>query len=86
MAMTKEELHRLIEDLPEKDLQGIGQVLALLAEKQRQARIDKMLAEAPIDDEPWTEEDEAAYKAGKEDVAAGRTIPWEQLQKELGLM
>lgn len=45
----------------------------------------KLLYEAPLDDEPLTQEDLAAIKEAKEDIAAGRLITVEQLKRELGI-
>jgi hypothetical protein len=30
--------------------------------------------DAPVDDEPWTDKDEAAAAEGRADLAAGRTV------------
>ena len=40
---------------------------------------------APLDDEPITEEDLQAIKEAEEDIAAGRVKPLKELKKELGL-
>ena len=40
---------------------------------------------APLDDEPLTEEDKQAIKEAKEDIAAGRVKSLKELKKELGL-
>ena len=40
---------------------------------------------APLDDEPLTEEDIQAIKEAEEDVAAGRIITHKELKRELGL-
>jgi len=41
---------------------------------------------APLDDEPWTEADEAAIAEADADRAAGvPTIPLEQVERELGI-
>lgn len=40
---------------------------------------------APLDDEPLTEEDIQAIKEADEDFAAGRFVTHEELKKELGL-
>jgi hypothetical protein len=49
-------------------------------------RSDPVLAafrDAPVDDEPWTEEDEAAAVEGRADVAAGRTVSLDEAMREL---
>ncbi|MCY4579751.1 MAG: hypothetical protein OXD31_11995 [Chloroflexi bacterium] len=40
---------------------------------------------APLDDEPFTEEDELAIKEANEDFAAGRVITHKELKRRLGL-
>lgn len=45
----------------------------------------RKLVEAPYDDEPLTEEDIAALDEAWEDVAAGRLVPMEEVERELGL-
>jgi hypothetical protein len=39
--------------------------------------------DAPLDDEPFTEEDEAALAEARADVAAGRTVPLDEAMREL---
>lgn len=41
-------------------------------------------ANAPEDDEPWTEEDEAAVVESRAEFAAGRTISLEEILKKYG--
>ncbi len=41
--------------------------------------------EAPEDDEPWTEEDEAAVAEADADFAAGRTVSHEEIKREFGI-
>ena len=50
-------------------------------------RADPVVAafrDAPLDDEPWTDEDEVAAAVGRSDVAAGRTVSLEEAMRELG--
>jgi hypothetical protein len=41
-------------------------------------------ANAPEDDEPWTEEDEAAVAESRADFAAGRTVSLEEMLEKYG--
>lgn len=41
--------------------------------------------DAPEDDEPWTEEDEAAVAEADADFAAGRTVSHEEIKREFGI-
>jgi hypothetical protein len=39
--------------------------------------------DAPLDAEPFTEEDEATVAEARADVAAGRTVPLDEATREL---
>lgn len=43
------------------------------------------LETAPEDDEPLTEEDRRAIAEAERAIAEGKTKPWEQVKKEMGL-
>ena len=76
---AKEQLRERVEALTETEA---AEALRLLEE-----RSDSVLAafrDAAIDDEPWTEEDEAAAAEGRADLAAGRTVSLDQAMRELG--
>ena len=78
-AMTaKQQLRERIEAFYEQEA---SQALRLL-----DLRVDPVIAafrDAPLDDEPWTAEDEAAAAEGRADLAAGRTVSLEQAFAEL---
>ena len=40
---------------------------------------------APLDDEPFTDEQRALADAGPQDILAGRTVPWEEVRLRLNL-
>lgn len=66
---AKEKLRERVETFTEAEA---GEALRLL-----DMRADPVVAafrDAPPDDEPWTEEDEAAAAEGRADLAGGRTI------------
>jgi hypothetical protein len=79
IAMTaKQQLRERIEAFSEQEASEALRLLDL--------RTDPVIAafrEAPVDDEPWTDEDEAAAVEGRADVAAGRTVSLEQAIVEL---
>jgi hypothetical protein len=79
IAMTaKQQLRERIEAFSEQEASEALRLLDL--------RSDPVIAafrEAPVDDEPWTDEDEAAAVEGRADVAAGRTVSLEQAIVEL---
>lgn len=77
MMTAKEKLRERIETLSEEEA---GEALRLL-----DLRADPVIAafrDAPADDEPWTEEDEAAAAEGRVDLAAGRTTSLDEALRE----
>jgi len=48
-----------------------------MTEEERERAIRDMFENAPIDDEPVTEEELEAIKVGLEDIAAGRYVIWD---------
>jgi hypothetical protein len=78
---TKERLHKLVDELSELEAK---RALSLV-EKEREDPVIKAFRDAPEDDEPWTDEDEAAMAEVEADRAAGvPDIPLEQVMRELG--
>lgn len=76
---AKEKLRERVETLTEQEA---AETLRLLDH-----RTDPVIAafhDAPEDDEPWTDEDEAAAAEGRADVAAGRTVSLDEAMRELG--
>ena len=80
LGMTaKEQLLELVKGYSETEAEDWLRVM--------DRRVDPVLAafhNAPVDDEPWTDEDEAAAAEGRADVAAGRTVSLEEAIRELG--
>ncbi len=74
---AKERLHERIEALSEEE---VGEVLRLL--DQRADPVIAAFRDAPEDDEPWTEDDEAAAAEGRADIAAGRTVSLDEAMRE----
>ena len=80
---TKDELHELVDWLPE----GLWEKAhkSLLRELKKADPVAYALYTAPEDDEEETEEERAAVAEAYADVAAGRVISDEELARELGL-
>ncbi len=77
---AKEKLRERVESLSEEEA---SEALRLLAEGE-----DPVLAafrNAPLDDEPFTEEDEAAVAEAEEDFVAGRTVTHDEIKREFGI-
>lgn len=79
---TREKAHKLLDDLPDSEIEPVLELIASRGE-------DPVIAtfrDAPEDDEPWTEEDEAAMAEVRADEAAGLpTIPFEEIKHKYGL-
>ena len=79
-AMTaKEKLRERIEGLTEEEASEALRLLEL--------RADPVIAafrDARVDDEPWSEQDEAAAAEGRADLAAGRTVGLDEALREDG--
>lgn len=77
-AMTaKERLRERIEALSEEEA---SEALRLL--DQPQDPVIAAFRDAPEDDEPWTDDDEAAAAEGRADIAAGRTVSLDEAMRE----
>ena len=70
----RDELHSIIDSILEENLTAAREALAPLADPVWMAMLN-----APIDDEPLTEEDLTAIAEGREDARYGRTIKLEDL-------
>jgi predicted transcriptional regulator len=77
---TKERLHKLVDELSELEAE---RALSLV-EKEREDPMIAAFRDAPEDDEPWTDEDEAAAAEGRADIAAGRTVSHEEMLRKYG--
>jgi hypothetical protein len=78
---AKEQLHELVDELTEPEANRA----LVLVKKEHEDPLLRAIANAPEDDEPWTDEDEAAMAEVRADDAAGvPTIPLEQVMRELG--
>ena len=80
----QEQLHHLVDELPESELHTAQRFLEYL----RDLNLDPVLrafSNAPEDDEPLTAEDEAAIREAEEEFARGKGIPWEEARVRLGL-
>lgn len=80
---TKAELHSLIDQLPERDIATAARVLAGLlatatATEEENDPVLRLLASAPRDDEPLSDEDRAAIAEGWEQYRAGQSRPLRQ--------
>ena len=82
--VTRADLHRLIDELPEQGWEDAHRHLAALREAGGDPLLARLLL-APEDDEPLTPEEEAAIAEAYDDIAAGRVYSHDQIKRELGL-
>jgi hypothetical protein len=79
---VKEQLHHAVDAMTDDEARG---ALRALADASGDP-VAWMLAHAPLDDEPETEEERVAVAEAKRELAAGKpAVPLEQVKRELGL-
>lgn len=85
MSVQKEELYRLIDALPEKEIAAAKRFLEFLVIQPDEESWDEFLKNPPIDDEPLTEDDLRDIEEGEKAIAEGKVKSWEQVKREYGL-
>ncbi len=81
MLTTREELHRLIDALPAKELPAARRLLENL--QKGADPVLQALENAPEDDEPETPEGAEAVRVAMEEIAQGKTVAWEEARRRL---
>jgi hypothetical protein len=79
MSDTRQHAHELIDRMPETRLSALVGLLETIVDP-----VSVALRDAPIDDEPITEEEERAVKESREWLKHNPGIPFEQVVAELG--
>ena len=82
-AVLREDIHQLVDELPNKELHGVNRFLAYL--RFLGDPLTQKLLDTSYDDEPLTKEEESVIDEAWEDVRSGRVSTMEQLEDELGL-
>jgi len=85
MSMEREEIHRLVDAVPEHKLTDIEKILKHAIENENNDPVRQALANAPFDDEPITDEERERIRHADEDLKNGRTTSMGDLKRELGL-
>lgn len=84
---TKEDLRadlrRLVDQLPESELHAARRFLEYVL--YHDDPVLRAFMEAPLDDEPESEEERAAVEEARQDFAAGRVYTLEEVKREFGL-
>jgi O6-methylguanine-DNA--protein-cysteine methyltransferase len=78
---TKQDLHRLIDELPESAVPKAAEFLEELSDEL--AGLPASLRDAPWDDEPETPEEQEAVRQALEDIRAGRVVSHEEARRRL---
>lgn len=82
LSTPKEELYRIIDALPDKKLAQAKRILERLLLKEQ---FIKFAAGLPIDDEEWTDEDEADLNKALKEIAEGKVRNLEDVAMEFGI-
>ena len=83
MATTRDALHRLVDELPKRELSAAWRYLEYL--RNMGDPVLRAFLEAPEDDEELSEDEAEALREAYEDVRAGRLTSLEEVKRELGL-
>jgi hypothetical protein len=78
---TREELHRLIDELPECEMHAARRFLEYL--RNMGDPVLRSLMEAPEDDEPTTPEEDQGAKEAWQEYLRGEAISAEEAKREL---
>jgi hypothetical protein len=81
--MTRESLHRLVDDLPEEDLPTAGRVLEALRATGDPVRF--ALDNAPFDDEPDDDDLDGGLSQARQEAETEPGITTAELRRKLGL-
>lgn len=76
---SKDEFRAAIEDLSEAEA---TEALELLGPRGERDALDELLDNAPIDDEPETEEEREAVAEAREEIRRGETVSRDEIRRE----
>jgi predicted transcriptional regulator len=76
---VKEQLHHAIDAMSDSE----AEALLRIAQRRADDPLTRLWADAPADDEPWTDADEAAVAEGDADIAAGNVVDFDDLRRDL---
>ena len=79
LNQERQQAHALLDMLPAEKLNAVRSLLEVMVDP-----VSRALANAPIDDEPITEEEERAIAQAREWLKHNPGIPFEQVVAELG--
>ncbi len=79
---TKEAIKQLVDQLPESELETVRRFLEYV--KASADPVWNAFLNAPLDDEPETEEERSSVEEARRDFQAGNVISLEELDRKLG--
>jgi len=82
---VKERLHELVDQLPEGAPSAAAERMLAHLRELGDDPVLRALMNAPLDDEPESEEEKAAAAEGMAALASGDVLSDEELRQELGL-
>ena len=77
---AKEKLRRAVEELSEAEA---AEALELLDRRSPRDALDDVLDNAPIDDEPETDEEREAVAEAREEIRRGETVSLDEIRRDL---
>ena len=80
----RQTLHRLLDQLPERDLPTVARVLEALTATSHDP-VSKALEMAPFDDEPDDDDSDGDLTEARRTAKSGHGLSTEELAQELGL-
>jgi hypothetical protein len=81
----KQAIHALVDALPDSELQAAQRYLEYLRDTGNEHPLLRALRNAPLDDEPYTDEERAAVAEARAEMGAGKGIPHEEVKRMFGL-
>lgn len=82
MVVTKHDLHQLIDEIPEQEYQAAAEYLKRLRDLANDP-VYQAFMNAPIDDEPLTEEDIKAIEEAEAEIERGEGYSLDDIRKDL---
>lgn len=83
--MHRNELHNLVDALPESEVYSAKRYLQFLLTEVQNRRILEAFKNAPEEDESLDPEELNAIKEAEKDIAEGKIEPFDKVMKDLGL-
>jgi hypothetical protein len=82
MVVTKQDLHQLIDEIPEQEHQAAAKYLQRLRDFANDP-VYQAFMNAPIDDEPLSAEDVLAIEEAEAEIAEGKFYSLQDIQRDL---